>query len=373
MHSSVLVVGVSNQKELEKALHPFYQLGCTMSQEESKNDPRAELEIEYTKKEAEDLYEKEVIEKPTKDQFTFFRDNFMEISDEETCRKMYAEKKSGNKKDFKRVSPNGYSGEDFAYGNIKISDEYGFILISEEKMPLALEWVKENALSFWSSMHNNCKEDFVKENPDAHILMTGKQGGYGFEWSEEKQGYGYWSNPNGFWDWYQIGGRWVGFFALTEEADKKRAVLGDPSMLMQFSKKEAKALRNKADVLQVKDIDFDKMEEIYKAYATKQWDEMWGMIHEHRSDKTDEEVEKRFREIMNSPKGETREEYIERSKHFGVATIVMAGEWFDLDSKDGYYKCKSKGLKGGMIAKDLPMLLKNMQPETPLMLVDCHR
>lgn len=367
MHSSVLVIGASNQGELEKALEPFYQLGCTMSQEESKNDSRAELEIEYTKKEAEDLYKEDVIEKPTKDQFAFFRDNFMEVSDEETCRNLYVEKHPKT-----RHAPNGYSGEDFAYGSVKISDESGFILISEEKMPLALEWVKENALSFHSSMHNDCEEDFVKEIPDAHTFMTEKNGPYGFEWSEEKQGYGYWSNPNGFWDWYQVGGRWIGFFALTEEANKERAVLGEHSLMMKFSKEEAKKLRDKADVLKVKDIDFDKMEEIYKGYAAKQWDDMWSMINEHRDVKTDEEVEKKFRELMDSNLGETREEYIERNKHFTVASIVMAGEWFERDNKDGYYKCRSKGLKGGKIAKDLPMLLRNMMPETPLMLVDCH-
>jgi len=364
MHSSVLVIGASNQEELEKALAPFYQLGCTQSQEESKNDPRAAFEVEYTKEEGEKQYEESVIEKPTKDQFTFFRDNFMEISDEETCRNMYAEKKG--KKNSKHT-PNGYTGEDFAYGNVKISDEYGFILISEEKMPVAKKWVKENSIDFYSAMHNSCKEDFIVKYPDAHTYMTSDM-----EWNEEKQGYGYYNNPNGFWDWYQVGGRWVGFFAVKEGTDRKKAVMGDPSMLMQFSEEEAKGLRDKADVLTVGDIDFDKMEEIQKEYASKNWDEMWEMINDHRSDKTDEEVEQRFREIMNSTEGETKEEYVERSKGISVASIVMAGEWFDHE-KDGYYRCASDGLKGGMIAKELTMLLKNMQPETPLMLVDCHR
>lgn len=33
----------------------------------------------------------------------------------------------------------------------------------------------------------------------------------------EKGRYGYWSNPNSKWDWYQLGGRWRGFFRLKEK------------------------------------------------------------------------------------------------------------------------------------------------------------
>lgn len=37
----------------------------------------------------------------------------------------------------------------------------------------------------------------------------------GFEERDEKTGkYGYWENPHTKWDWYQIGGRWNGFFRL---------------------------------------------------------------------------------------------------------------------------------------------------------------
>ena len=38
---------------------------------------------------------------------------------------------------------------------------------------------------------------------------------HGYEEKDEKMGkYGYWENPNPKWDWYQLGGRWNGFFKL---------------------------------------------------------------------------------------------------------------------------------------------------------------
>lgn len=36
----------------------------------------------------------------------------------------------------------------------------------------------------------------------------------GYEFNEEQGAYGYWENPNRKWDWYQLGGRWNGYFQL---------------------------------------------------------------------------------------------------------------------------------------------------------------
>lgn len=41
--------------------------------------------------------------------------------------------------------------------------------------------------------------------------------GHGYEFNEEYGGYGYIYNPNGMWDWYQIGGRWPAMFLVKED------------------------------------------------------------------------------------------------------------------------------------------------------------
>ncbi len=362
MHSSVLAIGVSNREELEKAMEPFFQLGCTMSQEEQAEDPRAELEISFTKEEAEKDYKEDKAKCPTAEQLAFFRDNFIEPSDEDTCREIYKEKHNNHH------APNGYSGDDFAYGSYKMANgESDFFFISEENMTKLREWTKEHNISFWNLESGQTKKEFVEKYPDAHTFMTAS--GSEYIWSEELQGYGYYGNPNGFWDWYQVGGRWVGFFAIKEEK-REEAKIGDPAWNLQIGEDDIEYLKKRADVLKVGDIDFNAMEENSKKHSADQWDKMWKIIKDSK-DKSEEEIDKRFREIINATEDETREEYIERTKSFGVAAIVHAGEWFEHDN-DGYYTCKSNKLKGGKIAKDLPIFLKNMHEDTPLMLVDCH-
>ena len=42
---------------------------------------------------------------------------------------------------------------------------------------------------------------------------------HGYKKDEETGKYGYWENPNAKWDWYQLGGRWAGFFKLKPGAN----------------------------------------------------------------------------------------------------------------------------------------------------------
>ena len=376
MHETVLVVGVSNEDELEKALDPFYQLGCTMSQDEIKEDPRSVFSIEYTKEEAEKSYQEAILDHPTKQQADYFRDNFMEVSREDACREMYGEKK-GNRKRKIRLSPNGYTGDDIAYGHSKGKDgEDFFFLISEEKMPEARKWVEENELRFWNLTIPSLREDFLVKFPDAHTYHTNDM-----EWNEEAQGYGYYDNANGFWDWYQVGGRWVGFFTIKKEAREETKV-GDPAWMMRFDEEGAKTLvEERADILKIADIDFEAMEKSRKEYQSEHWDKFWEMLskpHTGRDgiEKTPEEREARFRELMNSPAPETKEEYIERNKHLEVSSIVYNGVWYEKPWKKGEYLGGYVGKNEGSedrIPDELPIFLQSLPPETPLMLVDCHR
>lgn len=43
---------------------------------------------------------------------------------------------------------------------------------------------------------------------------------YGFSYNEDQKAYGYYCNPNSFWDWYQIGGRWPCSFLVKEECEE---------------------------------------------------------------------------------------------------------------------------------------------------------
>lgn len=45
----------------------------------------------------------------------------------------------------------------------------------------------------------------------------------------EDDGYEYWYNPNGKWDWYQVGGRWTGSIKLKDGVEPTSDMYGEPS------------------------------------------------------------------------------------------------------------------------------------------------
>jgi hypothetical protein len=83
---------------------------------------------------------------------------------------------------------------------------------------------------------------------------------------DEKKGrFGYWENPNAKWDWYQIGGRWNGFFPVRDAGAVR---LGERSLLM-----EGKAAEGRSDIVRVSDIDFDEVARLANERAEKFWGE----------------------------------------------------------------------------------------------------
>lgn len=51
----------------------------------------------------------------------------------------------------------------------------------------------------------------------------------------EDDGYEYWTNPNGKWDWYQVGGRWCGSLKLKRGFKPTPDMYGEPSLLIDKS------------------------------------------------------------------------------------------------------------------------------------------
>ncbi len=74
---------------------------------------------------------------------------------------------------------------------------------------------------------------------------------HGYKKDPETGKYGYWVNKNAKWDWYQLGGRWTGFFKVKEGANffltGKSGLLTPP------------AEKGYADAIRKKDIDFESM------------------------------------------------------------------------------------------------------------------
>lgn len=95
-------------------------------------------------------------------------------------------------------------------------------------------------------------------------------------------------NPNSKWDWYQVGGRWTGFFKNKKGAKGK--VMQIPENLKNFYRP---AKRGHSDIIKVKDVDFDKTELPYGILHNGDW------ISVETKD-TRKDFEKAYKKIIKS-------------------------------------------------------------------------
>lgn len=132
--------------------------------------------------------------------------------------------------------------------------------------------------------------------------------------------YGYYTNPNAKWDWYQVGGRWRGFFKCKENNNGETKV-GAPGAF------NNEAREGYVDSLLKKDIDFDSMfndvreaaEEEFDAFMTEFYGidiPSWSDVRAKHGDNIDDareefnssEYHKKLSELMD--KGKNRDKYV---------------------------------------------------------------
>jgi len=166
---------------------------------------------------------------------------------------------------------------------------------------------------------------------------------HGLEKDEDEGKYGYWRNPNSKWDWYELGGRWGGFFTLkdgsTSDQDLKR------------------------------EIDFKGMEDKQRARAAELWDETEEMIAEAEKEEKDIRWELSFQ--YGRGEDDTRESYIEDSVGIHVFAVLKDGQWYE-KGKMGWWDCVSDEKDPEAWERELNKLLEETPDDTMLSLYDCH-
>jgi hypothetical protein len=163
--------------------------------------------------------------------------------------------------------------------------------------------------------------------------------------------FGKWANPNGKWDWYQLGGRWRGFFQLKSGA---AGALGDPSPIANPEEDNGTT----ADSCVVAAIDFEKTALAAGRAAAQQWDEA------HSS--TMPEV--LFKSL--GMQGVTREKFIRKAETscMGAHVVLRGGTWYEEGGAAPWGTAQS-----GSWAESVTALVRSLPPETRVSLVDCHR
>lgn len=179
----------------------------------------------------------------------------------------------------------------------------------------------------------------------------------------EHQGYDF--NPKAKWDWYQLGGRWTGFFKLKPQAKGK---VGDFSLVS-----EHRAKAGTADQARKKDIDFDRMKQDNFEEASKTYDEFEAKYKNGELQPGDGYfhygVENAGDRDNYVP--ETRERYIKRVGGISTFAVLKDGEWYE-KGEMGWWGCVHDEKDPDAWKEQFNKLLEELPENTLLSVYDCH-
>lgn len=135
---------------------------------------------------------------------------------------------------------------------------------------------------------------------------------------------GYWTNENAKWDWYELGGRWTGFFKARNGA---QTLTGRPGLMTE------PANPGYADQLLKADIDFDAMYSEAADKAAKEYDTVMAVIGHLPVNKT-------WKEVLGSRQGTDVENA--RKEYAAQPRVAAYREAADKGIRE-YAKAKNKG------------------------------
>lgn len=219
---------------------------------------------------------------------------------------------------------------------------------------------------------------------------------------DEKTGkYGRWYNPNQKWDWYMMGGRWVGFFKMKNGTG---GVPGDPSFMVdppragfadQARKGEIDFEGMRAKAAKEAGEKFDKVQRACDGQIPKLdffWEDLNNPRFQHLSIQEKREAYRhqdgmvKWTSFRKKADGndmfcfldleefqETKEEYVERARLDAIATfaVVKDGKWYERGDM-GWWGIVSDEKDRDTWRREFNALIDGVSDDTLLTVVDCH-
>lgn len=339
-HFTVLVVGDDHEKQLQK----FHEFECTGEDDEYVQDID---ETEECRKEYESQTTTK-IKSPSGEMFDPYDDQFYrEPVDEEEKKSIglgtgvakglsYTSKDWGDGKGYRakiRFVPEGWEKVE-----IPTSQEQTFVEFLEDYYGRSV--VLFNQKPELTEKH---KYGYVLLNEDGTVAKVIDR-----------------TNPNRKWDWFQVGGRWAGFFTLKEGAQGTR---GAQSWMQKMGGQPYP--EGKVDQARKGDIDFDSM----FAENMKNAEESWSKYEAEVAEKGIEKVSAYW--DYGIKKDETREQYIARKSFPGTFAVLYNGEWYERGSM-GWWGAVHDEKEDDIWDAEFKKLLASISDNTLLTVVDCH-
>lgn len=215
--------------------------------------------------------------------------------------------------------------------------------------------------------------------------------------------YGYWENPKAKWDWYQVGGRWTGFFPLKPGAKGKTGQAG-------LTTDSAKP--GYADMCRLKDIDVDRARQEAEKVARAEFADWRAAFSVHGRGETFEEVRNRicadddrspqkldearkafwhqpvvneYAKILKAKDrhcwedpitlfGFDEEVYVQRCRNRALTTfaILKDGEWFENGEMGWFGVSHGEKMSDENWRAHFARLYDELPPDTLMTIVDCH-
>lgn len=245
------------------------------------------------------------------------------------------------------------------------------------KHPKATHGELEDATNEWNRFLTDIAEMYTdQEICDFHNKEYEYEGNDPYSgqdtssWYADEEGVYCWSayNQDSKWDWWELGGRWMGFLRLKRShvftstgvsSVEPRGVLGNPGVFDNKPTHDADAARNG-------DIDWEAMIREKRAEREKLWDDAWATFPD-----ADDVSQRQQRAWSFSVEPDvTREEYI-NVRECTYAYVDSEGEWFGQGSM-GWF-----GLSDGKLSKSkwedqFYAFVASQPPTMTMAVIDCH-
>lgn len=208
---------------------------------------------------------------------------------------------------------------------------------------------------------------------------------------DEKMGrYGYWHNPQAHYDWYSVGGRWMGYFKPKAGAIGS---LGEPGAFDNTAKNGwVDSIRlcdidiegMKADAEKEANETYDKLESVLKGRPLPSWSAIREKHGENIQAARDEyhslQVVKELNEAqfwsmgdLVEAYGPNREGYVERHKNGTMVpyAFVKDSKWYQ-KGEMGWFGISSDEMTQDEWNRQFWEMINSLDPQTKLTLLDCH-
>lgn len=305
----------------------------------------------------------------------------------------------------------------------KKGDAYHVGLYNNNRCPKERVWVRvTEVISTTHPNPNTCFEGRVQLqviDPPKEIPLKDKYDSFeeyleqyhGYRKDERTGAYGRWYNPNSKWDWYELGGRWTGYFKLKPG---RKGQVGSPSLMS-----NRKCKPGYADSALKGDIDIEAMEDEAGQRAASTYDSLaaafggeiptiehlWKDILEGDAyknldiaDKRDlywgQEANKGLKNLQSRrdslPADQKkavdctiwggmedfqrgRDEYIQRARNSALPSfaLIKDGKWYE-KGEMGWWGIVSDEKDQGEWTNRFTTLINDLPDDTLLSIFDCH-